>query len=259
MKGNYDKLVNKLNKTIKEERFRNNLLKLITKFVDKQNCSWYLYKKYAIFTGFIDNCSCDLKITFENNTVQYVYFSINGKDNEVGTYKKTKKQAFTNVCKYTIEDYVKQSNLTKKYTISVFDNNMIEQFKYVANDYQSYYIKDGKKCFTPNDCLAFNNMLNIRKQIRTREDNIIDIIEKRYYNDNMKQYDEISYGIAPNINNDPYVQLTSTGKLDNHYIPYGGEYNNISHETYLKYMHGEIDDKELFKNYKSYVKRLPLV
>lgn len=258
MKNNYSKLMNQLDRIIEENRFKQNLLELIKKFIYQYNCECQLHKGYAIFMGKLNDDIYDLKVTFNNNVVQYAYSSSNVKDNEAGIYKKTGNQTFTNVCKYTIKSHEKQSTLTKKHTISVFDNDMIEQFKYVANDYQSYCINDGKKCFTPNNSLAFNNMLNIRKQIRTREDNIIDIIEKKYYNDNMKQHDEKSYGIAPNINNDPYAQLTSIGNLDNHYIPYGGEYNNISRETYLKYIHGEIDDKELFKNYKSYVKH-PLI
>lgn len=250
MKNNYSELLERLNKIIEEDRFRKHLLELIENFIIQYSRNCELHKGYAIFTSKIKGITYDLKITFNSNIVQYVYTSSNIKDNEAGIYKKTKNHFFTNVCQYTIENYGTQSNLTKEHVISVFDKAMIEQFKYVANDYQTYYIKDGKKCFTPNNALAFNNMLNIRKQIRTREDNIIDITEKRYYNDNMKQYDELSYGIAPNINNDPYVQLTSTGKLDNRYIPYGGEYNSISHETYLDYMHGKIDDKELFKGYK---------
>lgn len=211
------------------------------------------------FISKIGNCTYSLKITFgPNNKVNYLYSSSNDDIIDTGTYYKTKNHTFTRVYKYTIENYKHQSNFKQESTISVFNENMIEQFKYVANDYQSFYINDDEKCFTPNDSLAFHNMLDIRKQIRTREDNIIQITEKKYYNDNMKQYDEVSYGIAPNINNDPYAQLTSHGNLDNHYIPYGGEYNSISRETYLDYMHQDIDDKKLFENYKSLAKR-PLI
>lgn len=258
MKSNYSKLMNQLDQIIKENRFKQNLLELINKFIYQYNCNWELHKEYAIFTSKLNEDTYDLKVTFNNNVAQYVYSSSTVKDNEAGIYKKTENQVFTNVCKYTIKHHEKQSHLIKEHTISVFDNDMIEQFKYVANDYQSYYIMDGKKYFTPNDSLAFNNMINIRKQIRTRADNIIDITEKRYYNDNMKQFDEISYGIAPNINNDPYAQLTSHENLDNHYIPYGGEYNGISRKEYLAYMHKDIDDKKLFKNYKR-IAKLPLV
>lgn len=251
MKSNYSKLINQLDQIIKEDRFKQNLLELINKIIYQYDCDWQLHKGYAIFTGKLNGDTCDLKVTFNNNVVQYVYSSSNIKDNEAGIYKETKKHTFTNICKYTITNHKKQSKLTKEHTISIFDNDMVEQFKYVANDYQSYYIKDGKKCFTPSDSLAFNNMLNIRKQIRTKGDNIIAITEKRYYNVNMKQHDEVSYGIAPNI------KLTSVGNLDNRYIPYGGEYNGISHETYLNYMHGSIDDEELFKGYKR-IAKLPL-
>lgn len=258
MGNNYSKLINQLDQIIKENGFKQNLLELIKKCIYQYDCSEQLHKGYAIFTSKFNGNIYDLKVIFSDNEVKYVYSSSDAQDNETGIYKKTVNQTFTNVCKYTIANHGKQSHLTKEHTISIFDNNMVEQFKYVANDYQSYYIKDGEKCFTPNVSIAFNNMLNIRKQIRTREDNIICITEKRYYNDNMKPHDEIAYDIAPNINNDPYAQLTSTGKLDNHYIPYGGVYNSISRETYLDYMHQDIDDKKLFENYKSLAKR-PLI
>ncbi len=238
---------------------KKNLLELITKFIDEYNCSWQFHKTHAVFTSTIDNCIHDLKIILNNNQVQYVYSSSDVINNEAGIYKESKNNTFTNVCKYTIENGKSQANLTKEHTISVFNNDMIEQFKYVANDYQSYYINNGQKCFVPNDFLAFHNVLNIRKQIRTREDNIIEITETKYYNDNMKSNNELHYRVAPNINNDPYVQATSHSKLDNRYIPYAGEYNSISHQTYLNYMHGLIDDTELFKDYKRIIKRFPLI
>ncbi len=258
MENNHYKLISKLEKIIKEEKFKQNILKLITSFINQYGCSWQLHKKYAIFTHQVGDCTYDLKIIFTTNKVQYVYSSSDIVNNETGIYKKLKTHIFTNIIKYTIENYEHQSNLTKEHAISVFNKNMIEQFKYTAKDYQSYYIRDGQKCFTPNDCLAFNNMLNIRKQIRTRENNIIDIVEKRYYNDNMKKNNEVSYGIAPNINNDPYSQILRSEKVDDRYIPFGGEYNSISHETYIDYMNGKISDEELFKNYKS-LRRLPFI
>ncbi len=253
-------LIDQLNEIIREDKFRENLIKLIENFIknDKYSChSCQIFKKHALFTTKIGDCSYDLRIVFDNSLglVEYDFTSSDARNNQAGSYKKTKNHTFTNVCEYKFEGGKYQTNLEKKHTISVFNKDMIEQFKYVANDYQSYYINDGKKCFIPSNARAFQNVLNVRKQIRTRGDNIIEIVKTQYYNDNMKQYDELFYGIAPNINNDPYVQLTSTGKLDNRYIPYAGEYNSISHEKYLDYMHGNIDDDELFKDYKQITRR----
>lgn len=247
-------LIDKLNEIIREDKFRENLINLIENFIknDKSRCQ--IGKKHALFTTKIGDCSYDLRIVFDNNLIEYDFTSSDAKNNQAGSYKKTKNHAFTNVCEYRLGGSKYQTNLEKTHTISVFNKDMIEQFKYVATDYQSYYINDGKKCFIPSNARAFQNVLNVRKQIRTREDNIIEIVETKYYNDNMKQYDELFYRIAPNINNDPIAQLTSTGKLDNHYIPSGGDYMGISHEKYLDYMHGKIDDDELFKGYKRITK-----
>ena len=239
----FNKFINQINFVTTDNHFKDTLEKLILQMKDmnyNSTISYSNYKKrgYLILTGRKNNQEYDLKIIINNNDIEFAFCSDNSCYNKFGKFYKTENHEISKLCDYKIIKHENYNEMITNQEISVFNDQSIETFKYTLNDCQNYQIKDGKKVFIQNNDLAFESVLNIRKQIRTKSDNLINIEEKSYYNDNMKEKNNVEYSIGYNY---------SYGEK---YIPYGGEFSIIPKQKYLDFITGVINEKELFENYK---------
>ena len=233
-----------LNKQIKDQRFKEKIENLIDRYIFGFN---YNIKNFTIVENnliFRDK-NINLNIIVLPDFISYSLYINDNKTEilETGKYEISNTDIITTYNSKTItrcKSHIDSKIIQK---ICILNKNLIQTYDEEIYDYQEYTVKNNQKIYMLNDTIAFHNVKNRRRKYRTQNNNIINIDENTYYNDNMQCYNNILYSIG--LNCDPH----------NNYLPYGGEFNLISEEKYLEFIKGIITEEDLFKGYKRFVNR----